>query len=315
MITLMLALALMTVALLAALPAIKQQITRDREEEMRHRGTAYMRAIQHYYKKLGRYPNSLGDLENTNNVRYLRKRYTDPMNRDPVTGKEKDFKLLHQQDITLNNGPVLGQTPGLNGAAPTFGAQSQLGGFQPSTGGPLSTQGGFGGQTGLGQQNGLGGQFGTNGNSTSGDSTSGGSAASPGSSTSTGSTSSASSGSDALSGQTFGGGPILGVASLSKAKSIRVFYDKSKYSDWLFVYVAQADLGGLLVGPVNPGAPTGNVGGLNPGQVAGATTGQGGFGQGGFGQSGFGQGGLQGSNGGGLNPTQPQAPPSAPQQQ
>ena len=53
MITLMLALALITIALLAVLPEIGQQIKRDREQELRHRGTAYMRAIQHFYKKNG----------------------------------------------------------------------------------------------------------------------------------------------------------------------------------------------------------------------------------------------------------------------
>ena len=56
MITLMLIVALAAIALLAVLPNIRQQIQRDREEEMRHRGTAYMRAIQHFYKKFGRYP-------------------------------------------------------------------------------------------------------------------------------------------------------------------------------------------------------------------------------------------------------------------
>ena len=56
--------------------------------------------------------------------------------------------------------------------------------------------------------------------------------------------------SSGFNGPTFGGGPILGVASTSKAKSIRVFYDKNHYNDWLFIYVPQADRGGLLTGPV-----------------------------------------------------------------
>src|SRR5208283_5820221 len=111
LITLMLGLALITIGLLAVLPEIGQQIRRDREEEMRHRGTAYMRAIQHFYKRFGRYPSRIEELENTNNIRFLRKRYTDPMSIDRSTGKEKDFKFLHQQDITLNNGPLLGQIP------------------------------------------------------------------------------------------------------------------------------------------------------------------------------------------------------------
>src|SRR6202140_5300069 len=109
LITLMLALALITIGLLTVLPEIGQQIRRDREEEMRHRGTAYMRAIQHFYKKNGRYPSRLEELENTNNIRFLRKRYKDPISRDPDTGKERDFKLLHVTDINLGNGPVVAQ--------------------------------------------------------------------------------------------------------------------------------------------------------------------------------------------------------------
>src|SRR5271157_5235731 len=109
MITLMLALAMIMIALLTVLPEMKQQIRRDREEEMRHRGTEYMRAIQHFYKKFQRYPTRVEELEDTNHLRFLRKRYTDPVNRDPATGKEKDFKFLHQQDIPLSAGLGLGQ--------------------------------------------------------------------------------------------------------------------------------------------------------------------------------------------------------------
>ena len=107
-------------------------------------------------------------------------------------------------------------------------------------------------------------------NSSSGSSSdAGGNSNSPGSPSSSG-----------FSGPVFGGGPILGVASLSKAKSIRVFYQKNHYNDWLFIYVPGADRGGLLVGPVNPGVQTGitGIGGLTPGQ-AGGLMGQGqGFG-------------------------------------
>src|SRR6202790_495200 len=144
LITLMLALAVITIALLTVLPEISQQIRRDREEEMRHRGTAYMRAIQHFYKKFGRYPTRVEELENTNNLRFIRKRYKDPINRDAATGQEKDFKLLHQTDITLNNGPLLGQIPGqslpgqggFGGAQGVGGLQGGLGGLGAQPGGP-----------------------------------------------------------------------------------------------------------------------------------------------------------------------------------
>ena len=267
LITLMLALALLTIGLLAVLPEIGQQVRRDREEEMRHRGTAYMRAIQHFYKKFGRYPMRVEELENTNNLRFLRKRYKDPINRDPATGKEKDFKLLHQTDISLNTGPVLGQIPG----------QSPLGGP-----GGLPGPGGHQGQGGLGNAGALLGalqqqQAGAAGAQTVANGDSGNPSDAEGNSNaaeSSPSNSSASS-SSGFNGQTFGGGPILGVASTSKAKTIRVFYEKNHYNDWLFIYVPQGDRGGLLTGPVNPGMPAGgSLGGIAPG-VGGGLPGQG----------------------------------------
>ena len=126
LITLMLALALISIGLLAVLPEIGQQIRRDREEEMRNRGTAYMRAIQHFYKKFGRYPTRIEELENTNNLRFLRKRYTDPLNRDPQTGKEKEFKILHQQDVNLNNSPLAGMMPGQQGGLGQVGGAAGI---------------------------------------------------------------------------------------------------------------------------------------------------------------------------------------------
>jgi type II secretory pathway pseudopilin PulG len=274
LITLMLAMALISMALLAVLPAIKQQIRRDQEEEMRHRGTAYMRAIQHFYKKLGRYPSRIEDLESTNNVRFLRKRYTDPINRDPKTGKERDFKLLHQQDISLNNGPVLGQVPGQGGLGGAQGQgglggmASQLGGAQGQAGlaGLASQLGGLQ-QMGAGAQTPMGGNS-LNASSANADQDAGGNPNASGSSSSSSSSPNSSSNpGSGLNGQTFGGGPILGVASLSKEKSVRVFYQKNHYNDWLFIYVPTADRGGLLVGPVNPGVPTNNLGGAIPGQA------------------------------------------------
>jgi type II secretory pathway pseudopilin PulG len=227
LITLVLALALITIALLTVLPEIGQQIRRDREEELRHRGSAYMRAIQRYYRKLGRYPSRIEDLENTNNVRFLRKRYKDPLNQDRATGKEKDFKLLHQQDIILNNGPVLGTTP-------PGGPQAAQPG-EPPPAANAGTQSAVSDDTGKPPD--------AEGNSPQSP------ASNPGS---------------GFNGPTFGGGPILGVASTSKATTIRVFFNKNHYNDWLFIYVPGSERGGLLTGPVNPNLPSGNLNGVTP---------------------------------------------------
>jgi type II secretory pathway pseudopilin PulG len=310
LITLMLAVALITIGLLAVLPEFKQQAQRDREEELRHRGTAYMRAIQHFYKKFNRYPTSIAELENTNNIRFLRKHYMDPMSRDPKTGKEKEFKLLHQQDIALNNGPVLPGQTGQSGPGGQNGLQGQSGLSGSAPGG----FGGSGSQTG-GQTS----TSGDSGSSSSGSSPASGNSNSPGSPSSSSSSSSGS----GLSGQTFGGGPILGVASTNnKTKSVRVFFDKTHYSDWLFIYVTQLDRGGLLVGPVNPNMPpTPNLNGLTQGIQTGAGTQGQGLGGQGFGGSGFGGQGLGGQAPGGQgvgpgqSPPPPQQNPAPPPQQ
>jgi len=82
LLTVMLLITLLVIASAAVAPQIKMQIERDREEELIHRGVQYSRAIKRFYKKFGRYPNSVEELENTNNLRFLRRRY-----KDPVTGK------------------------------------------------------------------------------------------------------------------------------------------------------------------------------------------------------------------------------------
>src|SRR6202047_927019 len=94
MLTLLLAMALLAIFAAAIVPSITFNIKRDREEQMIHRGVQYSRAIRAYYKKFGRYPTKVEDLESTNNLRFLRKRY-----KDPVTGQ--DFKLLHFGEVKL----------------------------------------------------------------------------------------------------------------------------------------------------------------------------------------------------------------------
>ena len=52
--------------------------------------------------------------------------------------------------------------------------------------------------------------------------------------------------------QVFGGGPIVGVASTSKDKTIRVFNKKDHYYQWQFIYDPSSDRGGLLTTPNQP---------------------------------------------------------------
>ena len=53
------------------------------------RGEQYQRAIQLYFRKFKKYPTSMEQLEGTNNVRFLRRRYA-----DPLTGKD-EWRLIH----------------------------------------------------------------------------------------------------------------------------------------------------------------------------------------------------------------------------
>src|SRR5262252_10544399 len=253
LLTLMLFFTLLAIAALAVLPEVAQQIKRDREEEMIHRGAQYTRAIQHYYKKFGRYPTRIEELESANNLRFLRKRYKDPMHND------KEFKLLRLGDPALF---AMGFSQGLGSvqaaAAPGL-AQGNRPGMVGAPGGGVRAAGP--GDANLPQATGLPTpgnaaqavtQADTGGNGgeqteSSGDNSSSPSSTSPSSSTST------SASSPGLGGQVFGGGPIVGVVSNSKATSIREFNNKSHYNDWPFVYDPSIDRGGLLNAPTQPG--------------------------------------------------------------
>src|SRR5437763_10609966 len=72
-------LAALAIVITAAAPSMMVQIKRDREEELIHRGHQYTHAIRLFYKKFGRYPNSVKDLLDTNHLRFLRREYKDPV--------------------------------------------------------------------------------------------------------------------------------------------------------------------------------------------------------------------------------------------
>jgi type II secretory pathway pseudopilin PulG len=71
------------------LPRVSFEAQRNREQLLIERGEQYKRAIQLYFRKFKTYPASIEQLENTNNVRFLRRRYA-----DPFTGKN-EWRLIH----------------------------------------------------------------------------------------------------------------------------------------------------------------------------------------------------------------------------
>lgn len=71
------------------LPRLVFESQRIKEQDLVARGLQYRRAIQLYVRKNRRYPQSLEDLERGTGIRYLRRRYKDPM-----TGKD-EWRLIH----------------------------------------------------------------------------------------------------------------------------------------------------------------------------------------------------------------------------
>ena len=76
---LIVAIFLILLVLSIAAPKVARGLRRDREVESEHRAQQYVRAIRIYYQKLGHYPGSVEQLEKTNNIRFLRQRYVDPL--------------------------------------------------------------------------------------------------------------------------------------------------------------------------------------------------------------------------------------------
>src|SRR5882724_2474157 len=120
LLTLLLIIALGIIFAATLVTSISFDIKRDREEEMIHRGVQYSRAIRAYYKKFGRYPTKIEDLESANNLRFLRKRYKDPEN--CKNGKCADFKLLHFGEVQLSLSGAGAGIAGLGAAAAAAGA-------------------------------------------------------------------------------------------------------------------------------------------------------------------------------------------------
>jgi len=74
--------AVMFLATSVILPSLLTQGRREKEDELIWRGQQYARAVRLYYHKYGRFPQSLEDLTKPkNHIHFLRKPYTDPMNR------------------------------------------------------------------------------------------------------------------------------------------------------------------------------------------------------------------------------------------
>ena len=247
---LIVAIFLILLALSVAAPKVAQNLKRDREVETVRRGNQYVRAIQLYYRKMNStYPASMDQLEKSNNIRFLRQRYVDPM-----TGKV-DWRLIHVGEAkTTVKGffgqPLVGLAPGLGSAA---GMSSGVGTQPGGAGSSSSSAFGSPGTSGLGSSSpgggGLGGSslgkggLGSSGSSAFGGTAaggtgtgSGGAAGGTGTPGSTGSSTGSGMGSGTQSAFSGTGAPFVGVGVPKDGDSITILNEQTTYNTWEFIY-------------------------------------------------------------------------------
>ena len=233
-----------TLALSVAVPRIAKEIQLDREHETMQRGKQYARAIQLYYRKFHAYPPSLDALVKTNEIRFLRKRYV-----DPITGKD-DWKPIH---FGQNKAPT---AMGFFGQ-PLAGSASTIAGTGPSGGNGINGASSIG----PGSSSGASSLFaspdpGTTPAAPGATSTSGstGTTGATGTASTTGATGTSSS-DTGLSGQTFGGAGIIGFEPASSKSSILIYKKKTHYNEWEFVYDPLSEMKTISGNTGNIGQP------------------------------------------------------------
>lgn len=259
-------LAILTLALSVAVPAIAKQIQLDRERETMERGMQYRRAIQLYYRKFHAYPPTIDAMIETNNIRFLRKRYIDPM-----TGKDDWTPILFGQNKTPTAMGFFGEPLGgigstgvstLAGIGPS-GGNGSAGASMPGAASAFTSNGGAAAAPtgGASTSDGFGGGSNSSIGITGG---AGGSSDGAGSADASGNSSSGFG--QGQSGQTFGGAGIIGVSPASARQSIMIYKKKDYYNQWEFTYDPLGDLtlsGDQVLGQTPGGSVVGNGSGPN----------------------------------------------------
>jgi type II secretory pathway pseudopilin PulG len=286
LVAVMFMLALLIIAMAVAAPKIARSIQRDRELETMHRGKQYARAVKLYYKKFNAYPPNIDALVKTNEIRFLRKKYLDPM-----TGKA-DWKPIA---LGQNKAPTMmgffgqpiggagmggglcgnalpnssgsssspsgstsssGTSSGFGPSSSSFGGSSGSSfGSSPTAGCPPSgsttgTDTTSGATTGTASGTDPNAASGTDPNAANGSSSSNSGGANNSSAFGSSTTGSSSTGQN---GQTFGGPGIMGFEPASPKPSILVYKKKTHYNEWEFVYDPLAEQL-LMQGGLNQGS-------------------------------------------------------------
>jgi type II secretory pathway pseudopilin PulG len=236
MIVLLLSVALLSITFLGWIQKVDFEIKREREEEMIHRGVQYSRAVSKFVKKFRRYPTSVQELESTNNIRFLRKRY-----KDPITGK--DFKVLHMNDMPSFPNTGGAGTPVADLVSQQQAANAASGKVASRISGP-ATDNAEGEASEPNRQ--------TSGSDPSPDSQ--GDVSQDASQTDENSSNAPDKPDPnqplALSPNATGW--VIGVASTSKQKSMRVFNKQDHYNQWKFIYDPSTAHAGILTTPSQP---------------------------------------------------------------
>ncbi len=228
---LLIGMAIAAVWLGAAIPAWKQQATRQRELDLIFRGEQYARAVAMYtIQNNCALPTNVDDLVSR---KYLRKKWNDPIT-------SADFVLIPGAQPGQASSPGGAGAPGRAGT-PGGAGQPGRAGATPTTPTAPTTPTTGGGQTP--------GRAGTPSTGTSGTSGFGGQSGS----------------------QSLAGGGIAGVMSKSTDASIIVYNGQQTYSGWTFTYQAQLQkMGQSCGGQGQPGAGGGTGGrGNQPGNGRG----------------------------------------------
>jgi type II secretory pathway pseudopilin PulG len=294
---LIVAIALILLWLSAAATSEAFAIKRDREAETARRADQYVRAIRLYYKKFGHYPGSVEQLEKSNNIRFLRKRWEDPLTKttdwrmisvgqnqttpkgffgEPLTGLASTGlgALSGSQSSGMpgpgnplggSSGP--GSPPGGSLGATPAGAPAGAapGGFGTTFGSPIGAPSGPGGVAAP-----AGGAPGVPGVPTAAPGAPGSGAAAAGTGTGSNSTSSPFGSSNGLGGTN---GAIMGVGTNATGNSILEINEQTTYQSWEFLYDPRVELLKQKQ-QLNQGLQTSGAGsfGQAPGSTAPGTT-------------------------------------------
>jgi type II secretory pathway pseudopilin PulG len=223
--------AIILIFLAAAAPSVAKDLQREREVEMKHRGDQYVRAIRLYYRKFGHYPGSVDQLVKSNNIRFLRQKYIDPM-----TGKD-DWRIIHVGENKTTVTGFFGQplaglpTAGLGSAAGMVSTTGDTSGGAGNIGSATGTNSASFGNTTFGGAS-TGSTPTTSGANSANSSGTGGT----GTAGSTGTNGSGPTSTDATTFSGGGGAPIMGVSSLSPKESILSIRKQTTFDTWEFIY-------------------------------------------------------------------------------